>query len=156
MVQQFLSAEFRLGQPPFSDLFLYLDSCISSEHSHLCLTCKAKPTKKLCKCQVLFLCPLSILFCLIYSSGSILPSGLYWLVWNTGRFLENATHWWLSALIREWIMIKLPYIRTTRITASERISFFTPSALETRWSRGSNQQRGDTMLWKMKVGGEKS
>lgn len=33
MVQQFLSADFWLGQPPFSVLHLYLDSCAPSEHT---------------------------------------------------------------------------------------------------------------------------
>lgn len=33
MVQQFLSTDFWLGQPPFSVLHLYLDSCAPSEHT---------------------------------------------------------------------------------------------------------------------------
>lgn len=53
-------------------------------------------------------------------------------------------------------MIKLPYIRATKITPSERIKFFTSSALATWGWRGDHQQRGDAVLRKMKVGGEKT
>lgn len=148
MVQQFLSAAFRLGQPPFSDLFWYFSELYSQWAPTSVFNMQGQAIKELCKCQTLLLCPLSFLFCWIYSVVQFLPSGLYWLVWNIGRFLENTVLWWQPALIGEWMLITLPSIRETRIAAFGRIHFFTPSALET-WGRRSNHQKRDTVLWKM-------
>lgn len=119
--------------------------------THLRLTCKAKPKKELCKCQVQLLCPLFFFFFFLnWLSGSNLPSGLCWLI----EFLENAISLCLPAFIWEQITTKLPYITATRITISKRIYFFA-SALKTWWMVNHGQRR-ETMFMNMKVGGEKS
>lgn len=150
MVQQFLSADFWLGQPPFSVLHLYLDSCAPSEHTSA-FNMQGQAKKRAMQMpSTASVSTFFFFFFLNWLSGSNLPSGLCWLI----EFLENAISLCLPAFIWEQITTKLPYITATRITISKRIYFFA-SALKTWWMVNHGQRR-ETMFMNMKVGGEKS
>lgn len=85
MVQQFLSTDFWLGQPPFSVLHLYLDSCAPSEHTSAFNMQGQAKKKSYANAKYSFCVHFFIYLFIFFLIDSVvqisnLPSGLCWLV----------------------------------------------------------------------------